>query len=385
MLRDRFHGDWLGGVYAEYHLITDIPDGQRDHGQELARPHDLHAAAGVTAVAPGREVHQVNLAATLVAHLPAALVEAEEERCLNSATIFGLLVRVAVAHVRLRHLQGDLVGHVQCLDEKRWGRLTVHHALVGPHLLIPRVPHRRARPVARRVRDARDVGVSQVRVVQPALIDRVEESDKVVDAEPREAVLDAIALGRRHIAHREMAHGGGGSGGAHADVGHAAMLRHPENRRRPVLVNWDVALRALVLVDVAAEDAPVLHMVEVLPQPVGRYIGRAVARRAATCEVGHDLLHVAAAAQALPAAVQLGVSLLNQRRPGDVGEELGGGAERVVVLVERQRVVDLDELPLAVLVQAQDEHAEARARELHIREDLGDQPRLHAHGLHPSD
>mmetsp|Transcript_115923 Transcript_115923/g.328031 ORF Transcript_115923/g.328031 Transcript_115923/m.328031 type:complete len:201 (-) Transcript_115923:116-718(-) len=138
---------------------------------------------------------------------------------------------------------------------------------------------------------------------------------------------------------------------------------------------------AFGLVDVAAEDAGALHFVEVHPQLVTGHVASPIARRAAACEVREDLLHVATAAKHLPASVHLGVGLLYQRRPREVGAELRLASHWGAVPGHRQRVVDVDELPLAVLVKTEDEDSEAGIRVLHVAEHICDQLGFHRNGL----
>mmetsp|Transcript_44146 Transcript_44146/g.140624 ORF Transcript_44146/g.140624 Transcript_44146/m.140624 type:complete len:332 (+) Transcript_44146:546-1541(+) len=329
MLCDRLHGHRPRGVGAEDHAVAHVLCRHGNHRHVLARSQDLHAGARVPAVTPRRQVHQVDLASAVLADLAAALVEAEEERRLQAPAVLRLVVGVVVAHVSLRHLQGDLVRRVVNLHDEGGRGLGVHVALERPHLLKPR----RAGDPARRVGNTCDLRRAQVGVHQPALVDDVEEGDKVVDAEPGEPVADAVALGRRHVADRHVADRRDWGGHADADVRHPIVPLHVEDGAGPVALDGHVPLGALALVDVAGEDAPGLHGLQVLEEAVRGHVRRAEARATATGKVGHDLLYVAAAPEALPAAVEFRVCLLDQRGPSAGRKELASAAERGVGLV----------------------------------------------------
>mmetsp|Transcript_109545 Transcript_109545/g.285522 ORF Transcript_109545/g.285522 Transcript_109545/m.285522 type:complete len:295 (+) Transcript_109545:547-1431(+) len=278
----------------------------------------------------------------------AALVEAQEQRGLHASPSVeapGLVV----AQVRLRDLERELAWHLLDVEQKGGGRLAEDVALVCPHLLEPGV----ANDPSRTVGYARLLDGAEVRVHQPALVHDVVDGAEVVDSEPDEALVRAVGLLGGHAAVGQPAQRGRGGRRAQAHVRDAVVLLNPPNGSRPEALHRDAQLARRLLVDAAGEDAPPLRIEEVLPEPVRRHVPRAEARRAAPRQVHQRLLDVPAPSQGRPAAVELGVGLLRQAGPAHVGPELGGDAERVVLAIEGQLVVNGDGHPLAVLVEAE--------------------------------
>mmetsp|Transcript_2310 Transcript_2310/g.5167 ORF Transcript_2310/g.5167 Transcript_2310/m.5167 type:complete len:218 (+) Transcript_2310:276-929(+) len=147
VLRDGLHLDGERGVCAEDHAVAGVLRRHGDCSEVLPGLHDLHACASIPAMTPGGQMDQIDLTAAHVTSLLAALVEAEQKRCLHGPPILGFLVGVVVAHISLRDLQGDLIGRLRHLNDEGRGRLVMHIALESPQLLEPRVAGDPARRV----------------------------------------------------------------------------------------------------------------------------------------------------------------------------------------------------------------------------------------------
>mmetsp|Transcript_111048 Transcript_111048/g.358498 ORF Transcript_111048/g.358498 Transcript_111048/m.358498 type:complete len:710 (+) Transcript_111048:241-2370(+) len=132
---------------------------------------------------------------------------------------------------------------------------------------------------------------------------------------------------------------------------------------------------AVHLVRPADEESVALELIEVDEKPIHADIAGVEPTCDSAGEVRQRLLNAAAPGERLPAAavllgglhrgaaagVELGVGLLGERGPEDVGEELGPATDRHVRLVRALRrrahrhvVVQLDAHPCAVLVEPRD-------------------------------